>query len=116
MMPDQSIPVFDSAVMPSGRDAPSDEHSTPVVMERCAGYVVVSRCVGNGRFCKPGKRDYEHYDHLNDAADMYTNYVNGEHPDWIAVGIFPCDERGMPIDKPLDPHTLTKLVRETRAA
>lgn len=90
-------------------------NSEPVNTTRCNGYVVVSRCLG-GRLCTRGAIDYAHHKLLNDAADEYTDYQNGEYPDWIAVGIFPVDERGMPVDKPLDPHTLTKLVRETRVA
>lgn len=77
------------------------------------GYVVVAsmkaaniRTVPIYDFCRT----------LNDAADLYNDYQNGEYRDIAEVGIFPCDERGMPIDKPLDPHTLTQLVRETRAA
>lgn len=98
-MPD-SLPILDT--------------TETVKVTRVAGYVVVSEW----RSLTSGAMDtsYDHCATLNDAADTYCEYERGEYPRARPVGIFPCDERGMPIDKPLDPHTLTKLVRETRAA
>lgn len=80
-----------------------------------AGYVVVSRWVST--IGAPDEMiQYDHYNVLNDAADAYTEYQNGEFPRATAVGIFPCDERGLPIGGRLDPVRLMALVAETRRA
>lgn len=87
-----------------------------VTVTQASGYVVVSHWTVK----MPGRTVYETvYDHaesLNDAADRYTEIVDGEFARATAIGIFPVGVNGMPIDKPIDAHTLTKLVRETRSA
>jgi hypothetical protein len=86
----------------------------PVSVTRAvAGYVVVSHWTGASGHVDT---EYERFDHLNDAADTYTDYENGEHRRARPVGIFPCDANGMPVDKALDAHTIARLVRETKAA
>lgn len=79
-----------------------------------AGYVVVSEWRGkNGNVTDTS---YERCATVNDAADLYTEYQDGEHVRATAVGIFPCDERGLPIGGRLDPVRLMALVAETRAS
>jgi hypothetical protein len=78
---------------------------------KCAGYVVVATC---------SKRltgaTYEAFDNINEAADCYADYENGEYRDVRPVGIFPCDANGMPSGERLAPAYIARLMRETRAA
>jgi hypothetical protein len=90
----------------------SQPKAAPVTVTQCDGYVVVSRWT-KARGTSP--YSYDHFTTLNEAADHYTALEDGEVSHFAEVGIFPA-LNGMPIDKPLDPITLTRLVRETRQA
>lgn len=86
----------------------------PVTVTKAACYVVVSHW--HSKDGKVTDTEYERFDHLNDAIDSFVEYENGEYARARPAGIFPGDANGMPIDKPLQPHALAQLVRETRAA
>jgi hypothetical protein len=86
------------------------EYAIDHATESAAGYVVVARCSN-----RLTGMIYEAFDRLNDAADAYADYQNGEYRDVTPIGIFPCDSRGMPTGAPLTPAKLMQLVHETRS-
>ena len=112
-MPDTTLPT--PASRPS-RSATGSEIDTVNVL-RCDGYVVVSWFRDPRSVAPPytGSYEYDHFNTLNDAADRYSDYANGEWDGYREIGIFPV-VNGMPFGPSLDPVTLERLMQETREA
>ena len=78
-----------------------------------SGFVVVSWWQDSSRDGTKGTYSYDHYKHLNDALEGYDEYQRGEFDRASAMGIFACDEAGMPLHR-LDPARLMQLMHEQR--
>jgi hypothetical protein len=85
----------------------------PVTVTTADSFVVVSLWRSWGG--KSESYDYEPHATLNGALDAYREMENGEYPRARAIGIFAA-KNGLPIGGRMEPATILRLMRETRAA
>lgn len=83
----------------------------PVTVVTAAGFVVVSEW-SDSRGKNPST-EYERLPTLNEALEIYREYQDGEHERARAIGVFGCDEAGLPLRR-LNPAYLMQLMAETR--
>ena len=86
----------------------------PITVTRAAGFVVVSWWQSRSSDDRTGSFEYSHHKTLNGALGEYEEYQNGEFARAREMGVFACDEAGMPLHR-LDPTRLMRLMAEQRA-
>ena len=85
-----------------------------VQVTTASGFVVVSWWADNSRDDRKGSFQYDHYKTLNSALDAYEEFQNGEWSRAREMGVFSCDEAGLPLHR-LDPARLMQLMHEQRS-
>lgn len=89
------------------------DSAQPIKIMEATGFVVVSLWHDPASVVPPYKTTptYDHYKTLGDAIDAFTNYENGEHRAFSAVGIFAV-RHGMPLGGALDLSTIARMQKE----
>lgn len=70
----------------------------PVTVERCDGYMVISKMLRHSSVKPPYSYQYDadHYDSLEEAEEHFNDLAAGEYSNWQAVAIVPC-RKGIPL-------------------
>jgi hypothetical protein len=85
-----------------------------VTVTRAAGFVVVSWWQDKATSDLKGSFSYDHYKTLEDALEGYDEYRRGEFYRAREMGVFACDESGMPLRR-LSPEYLMAVMPKQRS-
>ncbi len=86
----------------------------PITVTKASGFVVVSWWQSRSSDDRKGTFEYSHCRTLKEALSEYEEYQDGEYDRATAMGIFACDEAGLPLHR-LDPVRLLEMMAEQRS-